>query len=381
MAGRRASPRQHGSVRQLKTGWQARVADPVTNRRRSLGVFSTKADADAAIAAAVTDQRRGGFVDPDRGRVRLEVWVEDHWWPSKQHLRPTTLAQYRYLLDDLVLPQLGDVRLGRLDTQLIARWRSGLLRRPNLSPSTVAKAYRLLRQALAAAVEARYIVANPATIKGAAVEPRAEMVVPTIDEALALAAAMPEQYRLVVLLYGFAGLRLGEIQALRRRHFDLLHRTVLVVDAVSEVAGELIVGEPKTAAGVRTVDLPNVVAEAAELHLQQFAAPAASGLLFPDRNGGIQRRRTIHAHWRRARAAVGLPTVRLHDLRHLAGTLGTLSGATTKEQMARLGHSSPNAALRYQHVVEGRGKAVAAGIDRLVEESQTVARGSVRDLR
>jgi len=92
-----------------------------------------------------------------------------------------------------------------MDAQIIARWRSGLLRQPNLSASTVAKAYRVLRQALAAAVEARYLAVNPASIKGAAVEPRSDLVVPTIDEALALAAAMPERLRLLVLLYGFAG--------------------------------------------------------------------------------------------------------------------------------------------------------------------------------
>jgi integrase len=40
--------------------------------------------------------------------------------------------------------------------------------------------------------------------------------------------------------------------------------------------------------------------------------------------------------------------VRFHDLRHLAATLAAISGATTKQLMARLGHSSPHAALIYQ---------------------------------
>jgi integrase len=355
------------------------VRDPATGRLGSLGTFTAKADADVAIAMAIADQRRGGYVGPGRDRIRLERWVEDHWWPSKQHLRPTSLAQYRYLLDTLVLPDLGRTELGRLDAQIIARWRSGLLRQPNLSASTVAKAYRVLRQALAAAVEARYLAVNPASIKGAAVEPRSDLVVPTIDEALALAAAMPERLRLLVLLYGFAGLRLGEAQALRRRHVDLGLRTVRVEETVSEVSGAVYIGPPKTSAGLRTVDLPAVVADAAQLHLDEFAEPGPDGLLFVDRVGGPQRRRTIYTHWWRARATVGIDGVRLHDLRHLAGTLGTITGATTKEQMARLGHSSAAAALRYQHVVEGRGKVIALGIDRLVDEAESAAQRRRRE--
>ena len=74
-----------------------------------------------------------------------------------------------------------------------------------------------------------------------------------------------------------------------------------------------------------------------------------------------------------ARIAVGLPHLHLHDLRHLAGTLGTLSGATTREQQQRLGHASPAAALCYQHVVDGRGRAVAEGIDRLLRAEELLA--------
>jgi integrase len=46
---------------------------------------------------------------------------------------------------------------------------------------------------------------------------------------------------------------------------------------------------------------------------------------------------------------VGVEHVHFHDLRHTAGTLSAQAGATLKELMARIGHSTPRAAMRYQH--------------------------------
>lgn len=104
-----------------------------------------------------------------------------------------------------------------------------------------------------------------------------------------------------------------------------------------------------------------------EVHLERFTQPGHDGLLFAGATGRHLRRRSIYQAWTRARAEVGLPAVRIHDLRHLAGTLRTLSGATTREQMHRLGHANPVAALRYQHIVEGGAAAVANGIDQCSE--------------
>ena len=47
------------------------------------------------------------------------------------------------------------------------------------------------------------------------------------------------------------------------------------------------------------------------------------------------------------------------------------TGATTEELMSRLGHASPAAALRYQHVVSGRDAAIADAIDDVVRGTGT----------
>jgi integrase len=62
-----------------------------------------------------------------------------------------------------------------------------------------------------------------------------------------------------VLLSTFTGIRWGEAMALRRRNVDLVRRTVRVEASVSEVAGALVIGPPKSAAGVRTIAIPEAI--------------------------------------------------------------------------------------------------------------------------
>jgi hypothetical protein len=67
---------------------------------------------------------------------------------------------------------------------------------------------------------------------------------------------------------------------------------------------------------------------------------------------------------------VGVPGLRFHDLRHTAGTLATAAGASLREVMHRLGHSTTAAAIRYQHVMEHRDAAIARELDRLIKPSR-----------
>jgi integrase len=68
----------------------------------------------------------------------------------------------------------------------------------------------------------------------------------------------------------------------------------------------------------------------------------------------------------RARKLAGRPDLRFHDLRHTGATLAAATGATLAELMARLGHSTPGAALRYQHASQDRDGEIAAALSELV---------------
>ena len=70
----------------------------------------------------------------------------------------------------------------------------------------------------------------------------------------------------------------------------------------------------------------------------------------------------------KAREKVGLPGLHFHDLRHAGGTLTAVAGATLKELMARLGHSSVRAALIYQHATRDRDQAIAQALGTFVRD-------------
>ncbi|HYB39107.1 MAG TPA: site-specific integrase [Mycobacterium sp.] len=67
-------------------------------------------------------------------------------------------------------------------------------------------------------------------------------------------------------------------------------------------------------------------------------------------------------------AAVGKPDMRVHDLRHVGATLAAQAGATTKELMSRLGHTTPGMAMRYQIAAQERDAKIAEAMSKLAAQ-------------
>ncbi len=152
------------------------------------------------------------------------------------------------------------------------RWRADLLA-AGVSPSSVAKAYRLLRAILMTAVDDDVIARNPCRVRGAQNEPTPERPVLSAQQVLQLAAAVPARYFAVVLVAAFGSLRWGEAAALRRRDVDLDAGSAYVRRSLSERStGELIEGPPKSLAGVRVVALPRPIVAARTDHLDTRGA-------------------------------------------------------------------------------------------------------------
>jgi integrase len=253
-----------------------------------------------------------------------------------------------------------------------------LHREAEVTPTTIAKAYRLLRRILNVAVEAGYLPRNPCTVKGAGIERAAEMRHASIPQLHELADAVPARHRALILLAGYGGLRWAELVGLRRHHVDLAGARVQVVEQAAEVAGKIIVSPPKTDAGRRVVTLPRVAVEALAVHLEEYAESDPDGLVFTTPRGAYLLRSPFNRFvWRPAVEQVGLDGLRVHDLRHTAATLAA-AGATTKELMERMGHTSPAVALRYQHVMADRQAQLASALDDLARSATRPAKGTGR---
>jgi integrase len=250
-----------------------RVRDPLTGQLTSLGTFGSKADADRAIVLALADQTKGSWVDPARGQLPIAQYA-NAWLSERAKLRPRTRELYEGLLRLHILPALGHVELGKLTPSAVRRWHSGLLTSVRPGPSTAAKAYRLLHAILATAVADELIAKNPCIIEGAGLERAPERKMITVAQVWELADAVEARYRTLVLMAAFTGLRRGELFGLTRGRIDLLHKTVTVAEQRQQLRdGTLTVGPPKTAAGHRTLSLPEPIIPELEAHLASFGQP------------------------------------------------------------------------------------------------------------
>ena len=244
------------------------------------------------------------------------------------------------------------------------------------SPSA-AKPYRLLRAVLNTAVEEdKLLTANPCRIRGADRESRDERPVLTVAQVFQIADAMPNRrWRAMILLAAFASLRWGETSALRRQDIAPDASTVCIAFAHSEVRGKgLVVGPPKSRAGVRTVAVPAAIRRDLVDHLAEFVDASPDALLFT----GVQGR-ALHrgawgqrVKWPELMRKLGLAGVHFHDLRHAGNIWASKAGMSTKDLMARMGHDDMRAALIYQRATSDADRLIADRLSVLVHEHRGV---------
>jgi len=270
---------------------------------------------------------------------------------------------------DSGVPALGRVALCDLTPDLIRRWYRVLTEQR--SPATAATGYVRLRQILNRAVDDDLLLKNPCRIERGGVEHHAEQRFVTMAELVALADAVANRYRALILTAGLAGLRQGELFALRRGDLDLDTAVIRVSRKRLRLAsGEVIEDAPKSAVGRRTVALPGPLVDELRRHLDSYVDPAESGFIFTTIDGCSMERSNFRQRiWLPACETFGLQGLRFHDLRHTAGTLAARTGATTKELMARLGHASSQAAMIYQHAAEDRDHRIAEGLAEMAREA------------
>jgi integrase len=188
-----------------------------------------------------------------------------------------------------------------------------------------------------------------------------ERPVLTVPQVYALADAVPDRYRALVLLTVFGSLRWGELAALRRSDIDFQARTVRISRQLSEQRGGFTFGPPKSDVGYRTVAIPAVITPDLASHIVTLAAPGDDGLVFTSSEGKPLRRSNFCRRvWHPALRAAGLPAIHFHDLRHTGNQFASSDeGANLRELMDRMGHSTTPAAMAYLHGSDERQQVIA----------------------
>ncbi|GAB3228198.1 tyrosine-type recombinase/integrase [Mycolicibacterium hippocampi] len=360
--------RKFGRIRQFHSGrWQASYTGPDANVYIAPKTFDGKVDAEAWL----TDRRREidrelwspASGQEDRPSAPFGEYAEG--WLKQRGIKDRTREHYRKLLDNHILETFGGVELRDITPSAVRRWYATTAVG---TPTMRAHAYSLLRAIMQTALADDLVDSNPCRISGASSSRRVHKIRPaTLAELEIITKAMPDAYQAFILMAAWLAMRFGEITELRRKDVDLRDEVVRVRRAVVRAGDDFKVTTPKSDAGVRDISIPPHLVPVIEDHLDTYVGKGQAALLFPS-VGDPERHLAPSALYRmfyKARKAAGRDDLRVHDLRHSGAVLAASTGATLAELMGRLGHSSPQAALRYQHVAGGRDKQIAALLSKI----------------
>ena len=361
----RIERRDNGRYRAAYTGPDGRLyRAPVTFDAKDDAVAwlsARRAEIQMEVWAPEVAARGARKRDVPTFRAYADLWLEARKTKGRE-LRPTTRRQYRMLLDKFILPTFGDEPIDRISNEAVNAWYDALA--PGRE-TIRAQSYSLLRTIFASAASERphpWIPYNPAHIRGAGSTKRAHQVQPaSLDELRIIVEALPDRYKLMALLAAWCAMRFGELAELRRGDIDMRTNRVKIRRGVVRVDGKFIVGPPKSDAGSRDVAIPPHLVPLVKDHLKKFTAPGRDAMLFPasaDENLHMAPS-TLYKVYYPARKAAGREDLRWHDLRHTGAVLAAQTGATLAELMGRLGHSTPGAAMRYQHAAADRDAEIA----------------------
>ena len=279
------SMRPFGSVRQRGRLYEASYWH---NGRRHVAptTFTTKGDARAFLSAVETDIRRGVWIDPWAGRLRVSELAEE-WTASNPNKRESTTAREELTLRLHVLPTIGEHRIERVGPRDIQRlvnsWRA------EHAPRTVKRNYEVVRAMFGYAVRNDWLARNPCrNVNLPPVEGTRRFDL-TPEDVAGIAAHVPDEYRPMIWLGAALGLRWSEVAALRVGRLDLDAGRLAVAEAlVRGTGGRNVFGPPKSKAGTRTMFMPEVIVAMLSAHLERagFTDDDTDELVFTDEEGG-----------------------------------------------------------------------------------------------
>jgi integrase len=308
--------------------------------------FKRRKDADAYASTIEADKLRGVVMDPRRSTMTVAELAES-WLASNPSKRADTRATDEYHLRAHILPPIGTHRAVSVTPAQLQVLVNDLATR--LAPKTVARAYGVVRAMFTHAFATDVLARSPCRgVKLPRVDVKARKI-PTPGEVIALADAMPDEYRAMVYLGAVLGLRFSEIAGLRVGRFDLLARSLLVAETLTrDGIGRPVFGPPKSAASRRTLAIPVPLVELLTAHLQLRGLTGADAevLVFTAPDGGPLR----YANWRSrvwspACRAARVDGLGFHGLRRASATALVLEGVDLKTAQTRLGHSDSRLTL------------------------------------
>ncbi|MEX2268514.1 MAG: site-specific integrase [Acidimicrobiia bacterium] len=375
-----------GSIRRRGGAWQLRVyagRDAVTDRKRwvTRTVHGAKRDAERELAAMVLAADHNESGTNNSVATLLERWF-DHAAPDWS---PRTVVQHRHVIDHHLRPRFGAIaldRLGASDIDAFYAWlrRSQGASRRALAPATIRRIHAVLRSALAQGVKWGWIMSNPADRATAPRVVPPNIAPPELQDlrrVLALIEDRDPDLFVYLRLAIVTGARRSQLLGVQWRDVDLRDGVIVFRWGVVDGPDGIVLKSTKSHRAYQIL-LDDASAALLDAHHDCVIALAktagvtldAAAFIFSREPDGSRPLRpdSVSHRWIRLRRELGLPNVRLHDLRHFAATSLLGAGVPVNIVAGRLGHARAATTLNvYAHFTESGDRSAADALGGMLD--------------
>ena len=376
-----------GTIRQRPAGrWDARYTlgrDPGTGKQVQKSIYgSTQAEVRKKLQAVSVDIDNGVYTEPSKMTVGqwLDIWKSEYLGGVKQ----TTRYSYTKHCNNHIVPAFGACKLSELKPHAIQAFYNNLQESKGLSAKTIKNLHGVFHKALAQAVKAGYIRANPAD---SCELPRIEKkdIAPLTDSEIKsfLTAIRGDQYEACFIAALFTGMRRSEVLGLTWDNVDFDKGLITVKRQLQrdrDNKGQFLLTSLKnnksrciSPAPLVMNTLKSVKAKQTKDRLKAGAAwgngdPINAGLVFTNEIGAHLSDVTLYKHYKRIVKSLGLENARFHDLRHTYAVTALRNGDDVKTVQENLGYHTAAFTLDvYGHVTEQMKKESAARMEAYIK--------------
>lgn len=284
--------------------------------------------------------------------MTFEAFVELYKRDLKERLKLNTWVMKTSVIDQKILPYFKNRKISEIKAADIIAWQNVMLtwkdaRGNGYSPTYLKTIHNQCNAIFNHAVRYYELKSNPAAKAGnMGKEKSKEMLFWTKSEYQKFSDAMmdkPISFYAFEILY-WCGLRLGELLALTAADFDFDKSTVRINKSYQRIGGEDIVTDPKTAKSIRTVQMPDFLAEEIKDYIKSLYGMGNDERIFPISKN------YLHREMSRGCKATGVKRIRIHDLRHSHVSLLIEMGFSAVAIADRVGHESIDITYRYAHL-------------------------------
>lgn len=343
----------------------------------------TKKEAEQKLRELLGSFDKGSYVARSNLTVGEHVASRVAQWESLPKIGLKTAERYSELLNNQIIPHIGQMPLQKLKPSDIEAWHATLKTagrrdgRGGVSAQTIRHAHRLLSKALKEGMRHDLVVRNVATSERPPKVERKEVAVLDRDQVKLLVERLRGQAMYPITITAlFTGMRRGELLALKWHRVDFDLKLITVCEAVEQTTrGGIRFKTPKTDSGTRDVSLPDIVFETLREHRKQqlelrmrlgLGKLADDALVFPALDGSPQSPHGLSVAWSKVAATIGLP-ITFHALRHTHASHLIDAGIDVVKISRRLGHSKPTITLDvYAHLLDKRDDKSSAAINAAV---------------